>query len=749
MVELFMSWRQPTSTGGQLFDSVPIKKIENFLNQVGATQKFQQSKSHQSTPTPTPPPGPATTQPSIPQGPAKVSLYDQARKFTKSGPLAQPELLSQVGILVELARLRKESTPSDPDTDKQLKILNELKSELGTKTFGSDVLSFIQTTLTNFTNDELDLKKKEKSPVPPSIKSQPDGKSPRTAAASLTKVPKGPSSIPDGPSGPISIPSGPAALSPVTKKREKSKKRENSQSSPYVNLNFTPAQLQQLQQIVSGQPVPQTQAPMLNVPQQYPTMNPRYPINPNLGQNPYLLSALLGINNAAPSPAPNILNAQNQQLLSALQGMQSIQTLGNIAPTPIQPKPYESTSRYGKQPSAYEIPSQPGQNSNLKSTAKPYGSPSLMSSASKKSDSQLALVDLTSASLSKPRPDLIPLLYGSMPKLCSTCGKRFPDSAEGRKVREAHLDWHFRVNKKLREENWTQMRSWYISEKDWIQLQEESELDAALKSTAAAQRAKAAEQARNKKKKKNGRSNSNNMAQGPNFGTSGGTNPNGSNSNGGTSVKIPKLNLMKLNPQQLRSKNVPLPTDKAVVGTPCPICREKFAPVFDDDTEEWVWKNAVQVNGKFFHATCYAEAEREGGEFLTRVLISAGATGHEGEDHGAAEGGTGKSGSKRNKNKRIRNRNNKGGTSNFGGNDGSHDAGNDDGSFSKDTPANNNSAAPGGAQSGIPIIPGGIDLTAILESVKRKRDEIGDGQATSDFGNEDGIPAVKREKVEQ
>lgn len=111
---------------------------------------------------------------------------------------------------------------------------------------------------------------------------------------------------------------------------------------------------------------------------------------------------------------------------------------------------------------------------------------------------------------------------------------------------EAHLDWHFHCKQKLREENWTQMRSWYISEKDWIQLQEESELDAAL-STAAAQRAKAAEQARNKKKKKNGRSNSNNMAQGPNFGTSGGTNPNGSNSNGGTSVKIPKLNLMKLN----------------------------------------------------------------------------------------------------------------------------------------------------------------------------------------------------------
>jgi pre-mRNA cleavage complex 2 protein Pcf11 len=64
----------------------------------------------------------------------------------------------------------------------------------------------------------------------------------------------------------------------------------------------------------------------------------------------------------------------------------------------------------------------------------------------------------------RSRPDLVGLLYDSLPLQCSTCGRRFADTERDRKIRDAHLDWHFRVNKRLREDTRGQSRSWYLDE---------------------------------------------------------------------------------------------------------------------------------------------------------------------------------------------------------------------------------------------------------------------------------------------
>ncbi|CAG8693392.1 7359_t:CDS:2, partial [Acaulospora morrowiae] len=63
---------------------------------------------------------------------------------------------------------------------------------------------------------------------------------------------------------------------------------------------------------------------------------------------------------------------------------------------------------------------------------------------------------------------------------------------------------------------------------------------------------------------------------------------------------------------------VPLDPEKA--SKPCPICQEKFQFFWNDADEEWLFRNAVEVDGVIYHATCHADAlknqesAQEGGE---------------------------------------------------------------------------------------------------------------------------------------
>lgn len=53
-----------------------------------------------------------------------------------------------------------------------------------------------------------------------------------------------------------------------------------------------------------------------------------------------------------------------------------------------------------------------------------------------------------------------------------------------------------------------------------------------------------------------------------------------------------------------------VPTDARLVNLPCSICQEKFEQGWDDETQQPIWKDAVKVSNKYYHASCYAEVTR-------------------------------------------------------------------------------------------------------------------------------------------
>ena len=61
------------------------------------------------------------------------------------------------------------------------------------------------------------------------------------------------------------------------------------------------------------------------------------------------------------------------------------------------------------------------------------------------------------------RPYLLPFLFESLGPQCSQCGRRFTADEEGRKKKTAHMDWHFKVNRRITEaEKGAQHRSWLV-----------------------------------------------------------------------------------------------------------------------------------------------------------------------------------------------------------------------------------------------------------------------------------------------
>jgi pre-mRNA cleavage complex 2 protein Pcf11 len=152
-------------------------------------------------------------------------------------------------------------------------------------------------------------------------------------------------------------------------------------------------------------------------------------------------------------------------------------------------------------------------------------------------------------------------LYNPQDLQCRTCARRFPNTEDGRSKRDAHLDWHFRINKKLRENvGRGQTRAWYLTEEvfvapahitnfsqEWIKNREE---DSSIIPTTQTSQVK------------------------------------------------------ESTPQP--DASIPAPTG-VLADQPCPICKEKFHSEWDEDKEDWVWKNAIKVGGKIYHASCFAE----------------------------------------------------------------------------------------------------------------------------------------------
>ncbi|KAH6656746.1 hypothetical protein BKA67DRAFT_166410 [Truncatella angustata] len=161
-------------------------------------------------------------------------------------------------------------------------------------------------------------------------------------------------------------------------------------------------------------------------------------------------------------------------------------------------------------------------------------------------------IDLKPSSLKQHRPHLVPLMFEALGSQCTHCGRRFTPDEEGKKKKTAHMDWHFRVNQRIADaEKSGQHRSWFVDEADWINSRETIDEDRA-------------------------------------------TNIDSSSAQNASS-KAPKM------------QYIPVPSDPALKNSICPICQENFKQIYLDDAGDWVWEDAIQVEGRIYHASCHQE----------------------------------------------------------------------------------------------------------------------------------------------
>lgn len=167
-------------------------------------------------------------------------------------------------------------------------------------------------------------------------------------------------------------------------------------------------------------------------------------------------------------------------------------------------------------------------------------------------------VEMSTSALLKPRADLCDILYDRIPKFIRQDGARFLNGPVGNKRAAAHLDANFRYHRRLREgAGRLQQRVWATLEVDWIV--------------------------------------SKDFGDGDDAGGDGGK--------GKAKEAIAEAKPV-VDP---RTKTVPRPADPVEAAKPCPVCKEAFETSFDDEEDDFLFVNAVKIDGVIYHATCRAE----------------------------------------------------------------------------------------------------------------------------------------------
>ncbi|MBN3313896.1 PCF11 protein, partial [Atractosteus spatula] len=139
---------------------------------------------------------------------------------------------------------------------------------------------------------------------------------------------------------------------------------------------------------------------------------------------------------------------------------------------------------------------------------------------------------------------------------CYSCGMRF--TASQTDVYADHLDWHYRQNRSEKDiSKKVTHRRWYYSLTDWIEFEEIADLE---------ERAK--------------------------------------------SQFFEKVHEEVVQKTQEAAKEKEFQSVKAapdVVHESCEICQEQFEMYWEEEEEEWHLKNAIRVEGKTYHPSCYED----------------------------------------------------------------------------------------------------------------------------------------------
>ncbi|XP_078475121.1 LOW QUALITY PROTEIN: pre-mRNA cleavage complex 2 protein Pcf11 [Lampetra planeri] len=139
---------------------------------------------------------------------------------------------------------------------------------------------------------------------------------------------------------------------------------------------------------------------------------------------------------------------------------------------------------------------------------------------------------------------------------CYSCGMRF--TARQTDVYADHLDWHYRMNRMDKDlSKKVTHRRWYYSLVDWIEFEEIADLEERAKSQFFEQ--------------------------------------------------VQEEVVLKTQEATREKEFLSVPAGPAGVEELCEICREQFEQYWDEDEEEWHLKNAVRVDSRTFHPTCYED----------------------------------------------------------------------------------------------------------------------------------------------
>ncbi len=165
----------------------------------------------------------------------------------------------------------------------------------------------------------------------------------------------------------------------------------------------------------------------------------------------------------------------------------------------------------------------------------------------------------------KPTAAEVALIYSAKSNQCSNCSKRFTSDSEGAREKALHLDWHFRTNKKLKTlSKQIHNRTWFLPEKEWEEFQEDEIVGA--------------------------------MDDSYELG-----------------VQLNnRVNEKRTLTEEEMNKHVVAIPDDSENEVLCGICRDKIVGVFDDDSGEWVWKNAIKQRGRVYHYSCWVETKGQG-----------------------------------------------------------------------------------------------------------------------------------------
>jgi pre-mRNA cleavage complex 2 protein Pcf11 len=182
-------------------------------------------------------------------------------------------------------------------------------------------------------------------------------------------------------------------------------------------------------------------------------------------------------------------------------------------------------------------------------------------------------VKFSSSSFKTPRPELLKYLSDARPNRCNTCGRRFTMDEAGREKKARHLDWHFKTKTRMVEaERKGVQRSLYEDELGWIKSREYDDEEGAQ------------------------------------------------DTNGDGSTLSPSAS----GTAKKQEAFIRVPNDAKLRSEPCPICQEKFESMWSEDLQDFIWRDAIKVGNRIYHASCYQEATRDRENVSTPVVGGAG-----------------------------------------------------------------------------------------------------------------------------